>query len=158
MRARVALACGGALVAGLAACGGSGVGTGPATSDFSGRYAISQVNGAPLPFVVNEISPRILLTAGELVVQTRGRVLDVRTQRIGENPVSTDSASHPYVVRGDRIIVTRESATAAGRFVDTLSVGGGGSSITFQTSRVVTGHVMRTGPVTIQYVRIGDAP
>lgn len=123
MRRRTIVAMLAATLLGVAACKSST----SADAGFSGRFVASSFNGAPLPIdVPSGFGPRRLLTSAELVVQTRGRVLDIRTIEEG-TPASAsyikriDSVSVPYVVENGRIVLTRR-ATVNTTVIDTAQM------------------------------------
>jgi hypothetical protein len=108
-----------------AACGGDG-GTGPDDA-FSGRYLLTQVNDRPLPFVYFVgLGGQRTLTSVELLVETRGRVREIR-RRVDQShgqpdAVFVDTAFLSYAVQGSRVLVTRTGATAATTSTDTADV------------------------------------
>ena len=109
----------------VAACGGDG-GTGPDDA-FSGRYLLTQVNSAPLPWIyfVGLGGTRSLASV-ELQVESRGRVREIRRRidRSTGQPDFTfvDTAFLSYSVQGSRVLLTRTGATAAATTVDTAEL------------------------------------
>ena len=108
-----------------AACGGDS-GSGPDDA-FSGRYLLTQVNSAPLPWVyfVGLGGTRALASV-ELLVESRGRVREIRRRldRSNGQPdfVLVDTAFLSYSVQGSRVLLTRTGATAAATTTDTAEV------------------------------------
>ncbi len=109
----------------VTACSDDG-GTGPDDA-FSGRYLLTQVNGAPLPWVYfTGLGGTRALASVELVVESRGRVREIRRRldRSSNQPdvVLTDTTFLSYAVQGSRVLLTRTGATAAATTVDTADL------------------------------------
>ena len=142
------------LLTAVAACSDS---TGTDAQAFSGRYLLTAANGAELPLVIHrdiQGRPITALTAGSITVQSRGRILDVRTFDIGNDPVSayiqSDSVFHSYTQSGSALYVTRPRINAGLAHVDSGTVSG--DAITLFVRYVVATESAPT-PATLVYRR-----
>ena len=114
-----------AAVAFTAACDDDS-GTGPDDA-FSGRYLLTQVNSAPLPFVYfTGLGGSRALVSVELLVESRARVREIRRRvdRSNGQPdfVFVDTAFLSYTLQGSRVLLTRTGATAAATTTDTADL------------------------------------
>lgn len=130
----------GGLIVMIAAASSCSSATSPGGASFDGTFDLVSFNGT-LPAVIYAGLPGTYthLAAGSLTVQSRGRVLDVRTYKeYTANVVAitaTDSTASAYTVEGARILLKRDAIAGQTVHYDTATLSGDNLLVTLHQSR-----------------------